>query len=296
MRLRCFLVLICVPIIFSITSIDASSAKVPRSPFSSGNDVHKAAERFLRVSHATDNDGDEERAGGGLSVPIVEKVKTLVTPLVVTPDFIRRWLKKEKSAASAFQRMHLQDAGDDLFLNEQFFKWVSYVDELKVVTKNENINPTSTLAAKYGDDSLCKLIEKARESTNVKTKELATHLQAEQMRYWIDTRKDPSDVFHLFQPRIKLSQDIFSNPEFRSWVKYVDDLNAKYPEHTVSMVPALRKYATDGDLLQITLKAKIDATKSIAKRVEDDVLQFWLTSRKHRMRPWLVSNLTCCTY
>ncbi|EEY53957.1 secreted RxLR effector peptide protein, putative [Phytophthora infestans T30-4] len=152
MRLRCFLVLICVPIIFSTTSIDASRAKVPRSP-SSGNDVHKAAERFLRVSHTTEKDGDEERTGGGFSVPIVEKVKTVFTPLVLTPDIIRRWLEKKKSAASAFQRMHLQDAGDDLFVNEQFFKWVSKVDELKVVTKNENINPISTLAAKYGDDS-----------------------------------------------------------------------------------------------------------------------------------------------
>ncbi|EEY63039.1 secreted RxLR effector peptide protein, putative [Phytophthora infestans T30-4] len=261
MRLRCFLV--GAATIFSVTGAAVSRAKISLSDLSSGTDAHtagKVAERFLRASHATDGGGDEERAGGGLSVPFVEKVKTLVTPLVVTPDIIRRWLKKEKSAASAFQRMHLQDAGDDLFLNEQFFKWVSYVDEFKVVTKNEKLNPISTLAAKYGDNSLYKLIEKARESTNVKTKEMATHLQAEQVRYWIDTRKDPSDVF---QPKIKSSQDIFSNPEFRSWVKYVDDLNAKYPEHTVSMVPALRKYATDGDLLQLTLKAKkIDATKA----------------------------------
>ncbi|KAG3231313.1 hypothetical protein PI124_g23592 [Phytophthora idaei] len=47
------------------------------------------------------------------------------------------------------------------------------------------------------------------------------------------------------------------------------------------MIPALRKYFNDDTLLELTATAKrTEETKGIANKVEDDLLQVWLGSRK----------------
>ncbi|KAG3183888.1 hypothetical protein PC128_g13972 [Phytophthora cactorum] len=102
----------------------------------------------------------------------------------------------------------------------------------------------------YEDDALYKLIAQAER--NAEMENHASYLQVEQTRYWIDKKNNPSEIFHLFQlDKMQSRKDIFSNPEFTAWVKYVDDLNTKYPDQPVSMTPTLAKYFAEGGLLQL---------------------------------------------
>ncbi|KAG3237793.1 hypothetical protein PI124_g17234 [Phytophthora idaei] len=168
----------------------------------------------------------------------------------------------------------------DHYENTLFSKWVQYVKDFKEISNNDNVNPISTLAAKYQDEALYKLIAQAER--NAEMENLASYLQVEQTRHWIDKKKNPSEIFHLFQlDKMQSRKDIFSNPEFTAWVKYVDDLNTKYPDQPVSMTPTLPKYFAEGGLLQLMWAArKWRGTKSTASSVEDDVLPFWVNSRK----------------
>ncbi|KAF4137114.1 hypothetical protein GN958_ATG13698 [Phytophthora infestans] len=113
-----------------------------------------------------------------------------------------------------------------------------------------------------------------------RTKNMATRLETEQLQYWATIRKDPGDVFRLFRLD-EFGERIF-NPSTKlgQWVSYVDDVNAKHPEGPTFMFPTLQKYLRD-DWLFTTLQTakRTEGTKSIAIKVEDDLVQFWLSSR-----------------
>ncbi|EEY55285.1 RXLR effector family protein, putative [Phytophthora infestans T30-4] len=103
--------------------------------------------------------------------------------------------------------MHLNKAGSELFSNPQFSPWVQYVDDLSKLSKKE-VSAVSTLIVSYGDTRLYEMIEKAK--TISQTKALATKLEAEQMRHWVTTRKNPEEigVGHLDQVHSCFQRDI----------------------------------------------------------------------------------------
>ncbi|KAG6941967.1 hypothetical protein JG687_00019335, partial [Phytophthora cactorum] len=238
---------------------------------------HYLVTGFLRTTGSiAANTDEDERAG--LSVPVAEKLKTWFTSSKVTPKRLQSWLNKGKSAETVFTRMQLTKAGSWLFYDSQFPTWLQYVDDLNAKTSQKGTSAISALTAQYGDDALYKMIVQAKIIS--RTKDLATKLQADQAQHWVAIRKDPDEVFHLFKLD-KVKRNILSNPEFTAWVKYVDDVSTKHPEEPVSMIPALRKYFNDDTLLELTATAKrTEETKSIANKVEDDLLQVWLGSRK----------------
>ncbi|OWY95370.1 Avirulence (Avh) protein [Phytophthora megakarya] len=123
----------------------------------------------------------------------------------------------------------------------------------------------STLTAKYGDDTLHKIIEAAKNEPS--TRDLATKLKTELMEHWVKIGKDPDDVFHLFKLE-KTGDKLFSNPEFNAWVKYGDDFNAKHVEEPASITPTLMNYYSEGILFKMAQAAKKETeTKDIATKL-----------------------------
>ncbi|KAF4146153.1 hypothetical protein GN958_ATG04628 [Phytophthora infestans] len=99
-----------------------------------------------------------------------------------------------------------------------------------------------TLTRQLGDDKLYRVIKSAKMIPQ--TKNIATRLETELVQYWVTIRKDPDEVFRL---------------NFSEWVSYVDDVNAKNPENPIGGSKNERN----------------DENK-----VEDDMAQVWLNSRK----------------
>ncbi|OWZ07043.1 hypothetical protein PHMEG_00020617 [Phytophthora megakarya] len=223
--------------------------------------------RFLR----TTSDDGEERAG------FINNLITALSSSKVTPQQLQNWIKEGVPVDTVFTRLQLAKAGDNLFDNPQFVRWIEYTDELNAkMSKHVSVIPT--LTAQYGDDALYEMIKIAK---NVPSKRaLATKVQTEQMVHWVNLGKDPDDVFHL----LKLDKEgdkLFSNPEFTAWVKYVDDFNTKNPEEPASITPTLMNYFSKSNLFKMAAEANSGkGTKDIVTKLETEWLQTWLRNRK----------------
>ncbi|ETL35040.1 hypothetical protein F441_13146 [Phytophthora nicotianae CJ01A1] len=228
--------------------------------------------RFLRIVV----DGNEEERTG-LSVPPSEKLKSWLKSSNITPEKLQKWLNKEKSPDIVFSRMQLTKAGDLLFYNSKFSTWLQYVDDLSKTSKEE-VSAIKTLTARYGDSKLYGMIKSIKRFPEEKS--LATRLEEEQMQHWVNLRKDPDEIFQLFN-LAENRRYIFRHPEFTTWVKYVDSLKAKHPKEPVSMTQTLTKYFSDKYLLELVKEAEVrKGSKTVATKVEDDLLEFWLKDGK----------------
>ncbi|KAG2899573.1 hypothetical protein PC114_g13885 [Phytophthora cactorum] len=221
------------------------------------------------------NDGPS-RATKGVSVSAVEKLKSWFTSSNVTPQQLQSWLNEGKSADAVFTCTKLTKAGGWPFLKPQFSTWAQYVDELSAKTSQKGSSAISTLTRQYGDDKLYEMIERAKFLPE--TKNLATRLQADQMQHWIATRKDPDEVFRVLKLD-KAGGHMLSSTAFSKWAKYVGDLNVNNLK--TSMIPTLRNHFTEYTILSTITSAKsVEGTKSIASKLEDNLILAWLNSRK----------------
>ncbi|KAE9190788.1 hypothetical protein PF004_g21798 [Phytophthora fragariae] len=238
--------------------------------------------RSLRTSAVVDDDDDAVDGGGdertGLSIPFAEKAKTFFSPSKVSLKSLQKWLNEGKPADAAFTRLRLDKTEDWLLFHPQFTAWLKYVDDLSAKNPTMGTSAFSTLTAYSGDAALYKMIEDAAKVEG--TYALATKLKKELMQHWITTAKASGDVFHAVNLD-KVTYDILSNPKFTAWTKYVEDLNAKYPENPALMAPALRKYYSDEALLKMTDEVISGrGSKSVATKIQDELSQLWLSSRK----------------
>ncbi|OWZ00664.1 Avirulence (Avh) protein [Phytophthora megakarya] len=194
----------------------------------------------------------------------------------VTPEKLENWLKQGKSADVVFERLHLHAVGRRLFNEPQFNAWVQYADELSV--KIPGMSAISTLTRQYGDEVLFRMIETAKKSSD--TESLATKLETQQMQHWLRSRKDPDEVFHLFEVD-NLWGNILKKTEFTAWSKYVDNLNTNYPEEPMWMYATLSKRYDDEVLFKMIKEAKlVEEYKTIAIKLEDEWFQVGLQRRK----------------
>ncbi|KAG6962926.1 hypothetical protein JG688_00008379 [Phytophthora aleatoria] len=203
-----------------------------------------------------------------------EKVKSFFTSSKVTPKKLQSWLNKGESADTVFMCMHLTKARSGLFYDPQFSTWVQYVVNLSKASE-KGITAIKTLTTQYDDDVLYNMIKEGKMIPGIKS--LAARLETEQMEHWVNIRKDPGQVFHLFKLD-KAKRGILSSPQFTTWVtgKYIADLNTNYPEQRAVMIPTLKKYLKidDDSVLGLIKEGKsVEETKSIATKVEDDLIQ-----------------------
>ncbi|KAL3666352.1 hypothetical protein V7S43_008604 [Phytophthora oleae] len=239
-------------------------------------DTDVSTSRSLRTRNVGDS-GDEERAGGGISVPTTDKLATLFKSSKVTDEQLQKWLDIGTSADIVFYRMKLAKARTWIFSNPQFSKWVQYADDLSATASGKGTSAISTLTAQYGDDYLYKMLKAAK--TDSSSKELASRLQIDQLKRWIAIGKDPDEVYKLYDLNYA-GRRLLRDPQFSAWTKYVDDLNAKH-EGAVSMIPTLRKHYSDADLFKMAEAAKsVDELESMGLKLENAFVQFWVNDKQ----------------
>eukprot|EP00644_Phytophthora_capsici_P004518 jgi/Phyca11/110854/e_gw1.19.467.1 len=230
----------------------------------------------LRTRDVGDSD-DEERAKGGISVPISEKLAAVFKSSKVSDENLKEWLDKGISADIVFYRMKLRKAHTWIFSHPQFQKWVQYADDLSATTSGKGTSAISTLTAQFGDDELYQILKFAKMQSA--SDELASKLQAEQVKYWVRIGKDPDEVFKIYNLN-DAGGHLLRNPQFSAWTQYVDDLNTKH-EGAISIIPTLRKYYSDADLFKMAETAEgIYESKSMALKLENAFVQFWINDKQ----------------
>ncbi|EGZ13675.1 hypothetical protein PHYSODRAFT_265395 [Phytophthora sojae] len=202
----------------------------------------------------------------------------LTTLLKPTQAQLQKLLINGESADDVFTRMKPNKAGNLLLHDEEFARWLTYADDLKIKHPAIKTSAILTLTAHYGDDGLYKLIEAGLKNEGTET--VATKLKTELMKHWVATAKVPDKVFHIMKLD-KVETDILSNPEFINWARYVDDFNAKYHKQSTSMVPTVLNYYSDDVIFKMTEAAKsVEETKAIATKLQEELVQAWLKSKK----------------
>ncbi|OWZ00793.1 RxLR effector protein [Phytophthora megakarya] len=251
-----------------VADTSATDPRLPRSDHSKRNKSQLANETGISISKLLkrgedDNTGPAEERLGELSVSVSEKLKSLFTPATATSKTMNRWAKNKKSAEAAFARLRL-DRGANPILQPQFSKWVEHVDEMNV--PGESV--IETLTKIYGDDKVFRMIKKAKLDSGMQN--YAITLEADQMKRWVAIRKDPDEIFRLFDLDV-VRYHIFEKPEFSTWAKYVEDVSARHPEQPSLMYTTLAKYYYDDALLNLANAAKrSENTMPMANKVIDD--------------------------
>uniref|UniRef100_H3GEX7 RxLR effector PexRD54 WY domain-containing protein n=1 Tax=Phytophthora ramorum TaxID=164328 RepID=H3GEX7_PHYRM len=75
---------------------------------------------------------------------------------------------------------------------------------------------------------------------------------------------------------------LFYDPQFAVWIKYVDDLSAKYPAKATSAISTLRTQYGDDALYKLLESAKwVPGQESLATRLQAEQMQHWATVGKN---------------
>ncbi|OWZ24711.1 Avirulence (Avh) protein [Phytophthora megakarya] len=225
--------------------------------FYASNQLYINLHRNLRTEPAT----KEER---GVADTVIKKAATVVKPSLV----------KGNAAEKANLQFRLIQAGDDLFDNPKFLKWIKYVDDFSANNPKEAVTTIPILTARYGDEGLLKMLGTAQANPN--TKEVATKLLGQQAQHWAVNGKTPDEVFMLFNMNIA-GDKVFENAQWGNWVNYVKTYNTNNPKTQTSVISSLQSIYGESYLVNILAAAgQIRATKSTSKKMELELIQIWL--------------------
>ncbi|OWZ00741.1 RxLR effector protein [Phytophthora megakarya] len=198
--------LVCVPLLVNVVLIDAGSSSVGPKVLQSDCSktvIHQATTqnefshtRLLRSNSASSIGCTEERTGE----TVFEKVNKYVQVEFKSkriPDKLQKWLQDETPVDTVFKGLQLDinKAGQSLFDNPHFTAWIKYADTLSA--KIPEMSAISSLTRRFGDDRLYNFIQRAK--MNPSTQNLAKELETKQIQHWLAVRKDPDEVFRLFE-------------------------------------------------------------------------------------------------
>ncbi|KAG3192945.1 hypothetical protein PC128_g10373 [Phytophthora cactorum] len=117
------------------------------------------------------------------------------------------------------------------------------------------------------------MVVEAKKTSSTAT--IAAKLQVEQIQHWLDIQKSPGDVFKLLALN-KAGDKLLDNPQFSTWVKYVDDLNkANSDKKTTLMSVLATHYDSEGLVNILEAATNVPASSKVVKRLETE--QKWLT-------------------
>ncbi|OWZ21645.1 Avirulence (Avh) protein [Phytophthora megakarya] len=189
------------------------------------------------------------------------------------------WVKKKVSTDGIFIRLQLDKTGYKLLESPRLITWIKYADALNIKTQGTSAPAISKLTDYYGDAALARMIEVAKK--NPSTKNIASDLETMQFNYWINSFATPDEVVFAILKKDIVGDDVLASPEFTILRTYLDRFNKKYPDKKVSVLSVIQaNYATYSETLKVietALASKNPATEKIAKQMESELFEFWLS-------------------
>ncbi|KAI9916406.1 hypothetical protein PsorP6_017106 [Peronosclerospora sorghi] len=242
------------------------------------------------------------RPGVGASVPSskarAHDVSSFICCSPATPSHVDRHLRarnandsdtEARGAPSAeqlgeilsheFRHLHLHEEKTELFQHSIFESWVNYAQEL-------GVSVIPILTEHMGEGPLDKMLDQAMRDPQFES--LARKLKEEQVQYWLDNKKQPENVFDVYEIG-KDRSNLFGNPKFVEWTTYVDKWNAKYQRALPKrIIPMLRnKGFRVRDLLKLITEAKTaerDEIKRLAEAFEKLFVDFLVGDQVEKLR------------
>ncbi|OWZ23148.1 Avirulence (Avh) protein [Phytophthora megakarya] len=169
--------------------------------------------RTLRDQNAT----NEERVIGDLST-------------------LRTWLHDQKFVDDVLDTLLLNGRVEEVVQNPNFKLLDNYVDMFNSKYPKQKMSLIEILTARHSEFDLAQALMRAKQSEN--TRNIATKLQNQQLKGWLNSQKTIDDAYSL----LKIKEDgIISviSPKQETMHKYIQLFNAKYPQQKTDLYRVL---------------------------------------------------------
>nr|KAH7495965.1 RxLR effector protein PSR2 [Phytophthora ramorum]KAH7496246.1 RxLR effector protein PSR2 [Phytophthora ramorum] len=111
-----------------------------------------------------------------------------------------------------------------------------------------------------------------------KAKALVSTATTKKLQTWLKNGKSVDDVF-IRLTLTRAGDKLLDNPQFTTWLTYVDDFTAKYPGKTTSAIASLTTHYGDEAVVKILDAAKkVTGTRGVATKLEAAQMQTWLAA------------------
>ncbi|OWZ17767.1 RxLR effector protein [Phytophthora megakarya] len=209
---------------------------------------------------------------------LTEAKKNQITRTIATKLYAAKfqgWLDTNKTPKTIFTLLGL-DKEIPIVLTKPLF--LTYVEYVRVFNKKNPVEKVWLLDDVYNkhpiDYSLNKLVEEAMKYPN--TEKASMIVTVDELKRRFVARIRPADTFSEFVRETKGGDNFFTSPNFKLWVKYIDDFNKKYPDDRTSMIDSIRYSYTDEELAKILMAGKSNSkTKELAANLELALVNTW---------------------
>ncbi|KAL3663735.1 hypothetical protein V7S43_011150 [Phytophthora oleae] len=203
------------------------------------------------------------------------------------------WIKLKAKSDAAFKLLNLDQAGDKAFKSPQFKTWLSYMSSISEKYPESAI--MSTLAARYSDKTLIKMLEATKKIEGMEG--IATKMQGAQVKGWMRSGEIADDVFELLKLD-KSIKNLLTNPKLDIWSGYLTLFN-KYsqPGKETTVVNTFVKYYGDEAVAKaIEAAKKISSTKEKATELQVALFTQWLMEGAKPHQIWKMLRMEKATW
>ncbi|KAE8964532.1 hypothetical protein PR003_g30058 [Phytophthora rubi] len=206
----------------------------------------------------------------------VESTKGIATRL--QSQQIDIWKQMGLDSDDVFKLLRLDEGVDNLFSNSGFNIWVKYLDDFNANNPAKKTTVFNTLRSHFSDNMLSQLLIAAQKVPS--TEKIATRLQNQQIKVWLDRKEFPDTVFKFLQLD-KGVDNLLTNPQLSTWVKYASQYEMENPFTTqATMIGTFSAHYSDKALTKMLQEAKkVPKTKKLAMDLEVALINKWRANR-----------------
>ncbi|POM58176.1 Putative RxLR effector [Phytophthora palmivora] len=209
-----------------------------------------------------------------------ENTKSIATRF--ESEAIKRSMTDGLSPTNVFKLFAPEKITEGLLQMPQFVSWLKYVDEFKVKHPGNDAAAILAMVNRYGDTALFKMLEAAMKISSMK--DIATKLEGELWNSWRITKKNkkkPYEVFLALELN-KTGEKLFSNPNFSTWVNYLNMYNKENPGSKERMITSVfHNYRNDfWSITKMTMNDVDEGTVKIAKQLQAEQFDDWLRRKE----------------
>ncbi|KAL3659369.1 hypothetical protein V7S43_015640 [Phytophthora oleae] len=217
--------------------------------------------------------------GDDLSI-MLEKAKqadkTYGVALRLQGEQMKLWRREGLTTDKLFSIYKLDDGAKNLLENPGLKIWTRYADEFN---PGEATTLFKKLQKTYSDEALSQILIKGK--TVSSTEKLASDLQNQQLRHWLDTLQPPENVFKLLSLN-KGADDVLGSPQLQTWIRYNAAFAKQNPyAHKATLIDTLlENYGTASMVSMLKTRPNTAYGKHLASGVERDLIKRWVSAGK----------------
>ncbi|RAW26206.1 hypothetical protein PC110_g17379 [Phytophthora cactorum] len=169
--------------------------------------------------------------------------------------------------------------------------WINYVKVFNKEKPKKRESWFDPLHINYHWDAVDQMIEKAMQ--NPSTVKIAKMVESAWLKQWLDREKSPSDAFRFLYLN-NAGEQTLASPKFKTWAKYLNDFNQRYPDRKETMIDGIRTDYIDINLIPMLYAAQKDPrTKKLAINLQNALVNKCLVAKeKPADLTWRFSTVT----